>query len=31
MLGPLPDDERVRIETVTAQLLAKLLHEPTGG
>jgi len=28
-LGPLPDDERRRLEAVTAQLLGKLLHEPT--
>jgi glutamyl-tRNA reductase len=28
-LSTLPDDERQRIETVTAQILNKLLHEPT--
>jgi glutamyl-tRNA reductase len=28
-LGPLTDVERERVEAVTAQILAKLLHEPT--
>jgi glutamyl-tRNA reductase len=28
-LGPLPQAERDRLEAVTAQMLAKLLHEPT--
>ncbi len=28
-LGPLADEERARIETVTSQMFAKLLHEPT--
>jgi glutamyl-tRNA reductase len=28
-LGPLPDAERERLEAVTAQILGKLLHEPT--
>ncbi|HEY4346104.1 MAG TPA: glutamyl-tRNA reductase [Gaiellaceae bacterium] len=28
-LGSLPDEERQRIEAVTAQILNKLLHEPT--
>jgi glutamyl-tRNA reductase len=28
-LGPLPEAERNRLEAVTAQMLAKLLHEPT--
>jgi glutamyl-tRNA reductase len=28
-LGPLPEEERRRLEAVTAQMLAKLLHEPT--
>ena len=28
-LGALPEEERERLEAVTAQILAKLLHEPT--
>ena len=28
-LGTLPEGERDRLEAVTAQILAKLLHEPT--
>ena len=28
-LGSLPEDERRRLEAVTAQLVNKLLHEPT--